>query len=123
MFFFQVLICKTSINFVAQKMQTDQTAISGDPPPETTEILDEPQPDSGEVPGDVSHDPAGISSSSYTMGNQKEIMKALETVERDSVAIAESFVSLFSSLRLSLSEVLHIFLCIQFYFFVDVFSL
>jgi hypothetical protein len=119
MFFFQVLICKTSINFVAQKMQTDQTAISGDPPPETTEILDESQPDSG----DVSHDPAGISSSSYTMGNQKEIMKALETVERDSVAIAESFVSLFSSLRLSLSEVLHIFLCIQFYFFVDVFSL
>ncbi|KAH7663005.1 BLOC-1-related complex subunit 6 protein [Dioscorea alata] len=34
-----------------------------------------------------------------------EIMRAIEVVERDSAAIAESFNSLFSSLRLALSEV------------------
>ena len=37
--------------------------------------------------------------------DRKEIFKALEIVERDSVAIAESYASLFSSLRLALSEV------------------
>ncbi|PIN15102.1 hypothetical protein CDL12_12252 [Handroanthus impetiginosus] len=35
---------------------------------------------------------------------RKEILKALEAVERDSAAIAESFSSLFASLRLSLSQ-------------------
>ncbi|CAA2946050.1 Hypothetical predicted protein [Olea europaea subsp. europaea] len=35
---------------------------------------------------------------------QKEILKALEVLERDSVAIAGSFTSLFSSLRLVLSQ-------------------
>lgn len=34
-----------------------------------------------------------------------ELLRALEVVERDSVAIAESFTSLFASLRLALSEV------------------
>ncbi|KAJ9147953.1 hypothetical protein P3X46_030063 [Hevea brasiliensis] len=34
-----------------------------------------------------------------------QIFKALEVVERDSLAIAESFTSLFASLRLALSEV------------------
>lgn len=37
--------------------------------------------------------------------NQTEIFRALEVVERDSVAIADSFTSLFDSLRLALSEV------------------
>ncbi|KAJ0970183.1 hypothetical protein J5N97_023060 [Dioscorea zingiberensis] len=37
--------------------------------------------------------------------NRSEIMKAMEVVERDSAAIAESFAALFSSLRLALSEV------------------
>ncbi|KAH6804290.1 hypothetical protein C2S51_032537 [Perilla frutescens var. frutescens] len=37
-------------------------------------------------------------------GHRKEILKALDAVERDSAAIAESFSSLFSSLRLSLSQ-------------------
>ncbi|EEF51195.1 conserved hypothetical protein [Ricinus communis] len=37
--------------------------------------------------------------------NQKEIFRAVEVVERDSVAIAESFTALFASLRLALSEV------------------
>lgn len=38
-----------------------------------------------------------------------DIIKALEVVERDSVAIAENFASLFSSLRSSLSEVFRSF--------------
>ncbi|CAI0417294.1 unnamed protein product [Linum tenue] len=37
--------------------------------------------------------------------NQREIVKAVEVVEKDSLAIAESFTSLFSSLRSALSEV------------------
>ncbi|KAF5202200.1 hypothetical protein FRX31_008214 [Thalictrum thalictroides] len=37
--------------------------------------------------------------------NKDEIMKVLEIVERDSMAIAESYTSLFSSLRLALSQV------------------
>ncbi|OAY56470.1 uncharacterized protein LOC110603346 isoform X2 [Manihot esculenta] len=37
--------------------------------------------------------------------NHSQIFKALEVVERDSLAIAESFTSLFASLRLALSEV------------------
>ncbi|KAF9617633.1 hypothetical protein IFM89_037696 [Coptis chinensis] len=37
--------------------------------------------------------------------NQNEIIKVLEIVERDSMAIAESYTSLFSSLRLALSRV------------------
>jgi len=37
--------------------------------------------------------------------NQADIFKALEVVERDSLAIAESYTSLFASLRLALSEV------------------
>ncbi|KAK2984538.1 hypothetical protein RJ640_018916 [Escallonia rubra] len=37
--------------------------------------------------------------------DQKEILRALEVVERDSVAIAQSFTSLFASLRVALSEV------------------
>ncbi|XP_010691692.1 uncharacterized protein LOC104904953 isoform X1 [Beta vulgaris subsp. vulgaris] len=37
--------------------------------------------------------------------NQEDLLKALEVVERDSLAIAESYTSLFASLRLALSEV------------------
>ncbi|OIT05716.1 hypothetical protein A4A49_30143 [Nicotiana attenuata] len=37
--------------------------------------------------------------------NGKEILKAIQVVERDSMAIAESFTSLFASLRSTLSEV------------------
>lgn len=37
--------------------------------------------------------------------DQTEMFRALEVLERDSVAIAESFTSLFASLRLALSEV------------------
>ncbi|CAL9030136.1 unnamed protein product [Prunus brigantina] len=37
--------------------------------------------------------------------NQTEIFRTLEVVERDSLAIADSFTTLFASLRLALSEV------------------
>ncbi|CAH1451406.1 unnamed protein product [Lactuca virosa] len=37
--------------------------------------------------------------------SQKEIVRAVEVVERDSLAIADSFSSLFASLRIALSEV------------------
>ncbi|CAL0330729.1 unnamed protein product [Lupinus luteus] len=36
--------------------------------------------------------------------NESEIVKAIEVVERDSLAIAQSFTSLFASLRLALSN-------------------
>ncbi|KAL9226638.1 hypothetical protein vseg_002427 [Gypsophila vaccaria] len=36
---------------------------------------------------------------------KEEIMKAIEVVERDSISIAESYTSLFTSLRLALSQV------------------
>lgn len=41
--------------------------------------------------------------------HRKDILKALEAVERDSAAIADSFSSLFTSLRLSLSQVAKIY--------------
>ncbi|KAL2547544.1 uncharacterized protein Fot_09074 [Forsythia ovata] len=51
--------------------------------------------------------PADINDNEETTSydSQREIVKALEVLERDSVAIAESFTSLFSSLRLVLSQV------------------
>lgn len=48
--------------------------------------------------------------------NQTELFRALEVVERDSLAIADSFNSLFSSLRLALSEV-----CVAFVFNFSIF--
>ncbi|KAF5935390.1 hypothetical protein HYC85_026519 [Camellia sinensis] len=56
-----------------------------------------------DVEDKVGGDEIGISKS--TSLDQKEILSALEVVERDSVAIADSFTSLFASLRLALSEV------------------
>ncbi|KAH7841438.1 hypothetical protein Vadar_029910 [Vaccinium darrowii] len=43
--------------------------------------------------------------SNSTSFDQEDILRAIEVVERDSVAIAQSFSSLFDSLRLALSEV------------------
>ncbi|KAK7318228.1 hypothetical protein RJT34_02927 [Clitoria ternatea] len=39
-----------------------------------------------------------------TVSGEREILKAMEVLERDSVAIAQSFTSLFASLRFALSE-------------------
>ncbi|XP_075508570.1 uncharacterized protein LOC142545330 [Primulina tabacum] len=50
---------------------------------------------------DPTYDDSGDKAPSVS---RKEILKALEAVERDSAAIADSFSSLFSSLRLSLSQ-------------------
>ncbi|XP_059643298.1 uncharacterized protein LOC132285144 isoform X2 [Cornus florida] len=47
----------------------------------------------------------GAGESKPSKFGQKEILGALKVVERDSVAIAESFTTLFASLRLALSEV------------------
>ncbi|XP_052210492.1 uncharacterized protein LOC127813520 isoform X2 [Diospyros lotus] len=47
----------------------------------------------------------GESKANATPFDQKELLRALEVVERDSTAIAQSFTSLFASLRLALSEV------------------
>ncbi|XP_061348688.1 uncharacterized protein LOC133294055 [Gastrolobium bilobum] len=52
-----------------------------------------------------SETPISVSSDGSTaFNNEREIMRAIEVVERDSLAIAESFTSLFASLRLALSQ-------------------
>ncbi|CAK8579201.1 unnamed protein product [Lathyrus sativus] len=45
-----------------------------------------------------------LDGTSFNTNNQREILKAIEVVERDSFAIAQSFTSLFEALRLSLSQ-------------------
>ncbi|XP_058083013.1 uncharacterized protein LOC131230986 isoform X2 [Magnolia sinica] len=69
--------------------------------PETT--LDRDLDPHANAPHDAleSDAPGPIPPSSFP----RDIFRALEVVERDSTAIAESFTSLFSSLRLALSEV------------------
>ncbi|KAL7167550.1 hypothetical protein ACSBR2_038084 [Camellia fascicularis] len=56
-----------------------------------------------DVEEEVGVDEIGVSKS--TSLDQKEILRVLEVVETDSVAIADSFTSLFASLRLALAEV------------------
>ncbi|CAJ1937422.1 unnamed protein product [Sphenostylis stenocarpa] len=61
------------------------------------------------VDGDSSLDPPNPEgetpiSDGIAFNNQSEIFRAIEVVERDSLAIAQSFTSLFASLRLALSE-------------------
>ncbi|CAL5442557.1 unnamed protein product [Camellia sinensis] len=56
-----------------------------------------------DVEEEVGVNEIGVSKS--TSLDQKEILRVLEVVERDSVAIADSFTSLFASLRLALAEV------------------
>ncbi|XP_054809261.1 uncharacterized protein LOC129311191 isoform X7 [Prosopis cineraria] len=63
--------------------------------------IDRP-PTGGELTSNPSAEGHGESTVSF---NQSEIFRAIQVVERDSLAIAESFVSLFDSLRLALSEV------------------
>ncbi|XP_058754387.1 uncharacterized protein LOC131627564 [Vicia villosa] len=45
-----------------------------------------------------------LDGSSFNTNNHIEILKAIEVVERDSFAIAQSFTSVFEALRLSLSQ-------------------
>ncbi|KAK2664094.1 hypothetical protein Ddye_002668 [Dipteronia dyeriana] len=73
-----------------QQQQSEKPEPSMDPPSTCLE----PTQDSGGVD----------SSQSKPSFNQNDLVKALEVVERDSIAIADSFSSLFASLRLALSE-------------------
>ncbi|KAL0905120.1 hypothetical protein M5K25_027299 [Dendrobium thyrsiflorum] len=58
----------------------------------------------GETPRDNSES-GGNLPEKKTVEDRREIFRALEVVERNSSAIAESYASLFSTLRLALSEV------------------
>ncbi|KAJ1406008.1 BLOC-1-related complex subunit 6 [Sesbania bispinosa] len=49
-------------------------------------------------------DPNPEAETPIAFNNQNEILRAIEVVERDSLAIAQSFTSLFASLRLALSQ-------------------
>lgn len=63
-------------------------------------------PDKAPTSAEPTLDPDGLEIiESRPSFDQNDIVKALEVVERDSVAIADSFSSLFASLRLALSEV------------------
>ncbi|KAI7989327.1 hypothetical protein LOK49_LG13G00974 [Camellia lanceoleosa] len=89
-----------------EKKATNETLVSEaeanqEPTLQQNSQLDEEEEE--DVEDEVAGDEIGISKS--TSLDQKEILRALEVVERDSVAIADSFTSLFASLRLALSEV------------------
>ncbi|PSS11402.1 Filamin A-interacting protein [Actinidia chinensis var. chinensis] len=72
------------------------------PPPHSETLVSETESNlQEEEEGEVDR----IGDSKPTSFDQKEILRALEVVERDSVAIAQSYTSLFASLRLALSEV------------------
>ncbi|XP_050230493.1 uncharacterized protein LOC126679495 [Mercurialis annua] len=77
-----------------EEIQLDHHEINPPPPSSTCPVA---SPDL-----DESDDTESLNSD---MSQKKEIFKALEVVERDSAAIAESFTGLFASLRLALSEV------------------
>ncbi|XP_057462996.1 uncharacterized protein LOC130753085 [Actinidia eriantha] len=81
--------------------ESTKVASSSPPPPTHYETLVSETESNLEEEGDVD----GIGDSKPTSFDQKEILRALEVLERDSVAIAQSFTSLFASLRLALSEV------------------
>lgn len=74
--------------------------------PSTTEcetLVSEPDLKSSSVAEDDGGEKP-IGESKPTLLDQDDIFRAIEVVERDSVALAESFTSLYDSLRLSLSE-------------------
>ncbi|GFZ06883.1 hypothetical protein Acr_18g0010530 [Actinidia rufa] len=81
--------------------ESTKVASSSPPPPTHSETQVSETESNLEEEGDVD----GIGDSKPTSLDQKEILRALEVLERDSVAIAQSFTSLFASLRLALSEV------------------
>ncbi|KAI9079058.1 hypothetical protein K1719_038966 [Acacia pycnantha] len=68
-------------------------------------ILESPVDPPSTCPELSSNPPTEDHAESAVSFNQNEIFRAVQVVERDSLAIAESFVSLFASLRLALSEV------------------
>ncbi|KAH7839270.1 hypothetical protein Vadar_002033 [Vaccinium darrowii] len=64
-----------------------------------------PTPTNSETLVSETEEERGGSNSKPTSFDQEDILRAIEVVERDLVAIAQCFSSLFDSLRLALSEV------------------
>ncbi|TXG62293.1 hypothetical protein EZV62_013656 [Acer yangbiense] len=88
---------------------TNKFARNGKPPPPTITISEAGTEHGSAVHVSQTHqkvqDSGGVDSSdSKPSFNQNDLVKVLEVVERDSNAIADSFSSLFASLRLALSE-------------------
>ncbi|KAM3396782.1 hypothetical protein BC332_00108 [Capsicum chinense] len=79
-------------------MESNQTLVSEK---ETIQL----NSDEREECGDNGNSESQTSSSSSSLVNGEEIMKAIQVVERDSMAIAHSYTCLFASLRSALSEV------------------
>ncbi|THG09456.1 hypothetical protein TEA_007335 [Camellia sinensis var. sinensis] len=92
----------TNIKFLSQKIarKTINQLLSE---MESEKATNETLVSEEDVEEEVGVDEIGVSKS--TSLDQKEILRVLEVVERDSVAIADSFTSLFASLRLALAEV------------------
>ncbi|TYG77348.1 hypothetical protein ES288_D03G187300v1 [Gossypium darwinii] len=90
-------------------MEESSSATTGDQRDKSTEeeviirVVDTDQPST--CPENELDDRELDGSESKPPLNKSDILKAVEVVERDSRAIADSFSSLFASLRLALSEV------------------
>ncbi|XP_016567173.2 uncharacterized protein LOC107865407 isoform X2 [Capsicum annuum] len=81
-------------------MESNQTLVSEK---ETIQLNSDEREECGDNGNSESQ--TSSSSSSSSLVNGEEIMKAIQVVERDSMAIAHSYTCLFASLRSALSEV------------------
>ncbi|XP_022738587.1 uncharacterized protein LOC111291219 isoform X1 [Durio zibethinus] len=90
-------------------MEESPSAAAGDQRDESTEqevtIRERDMDQTSTCPETETEDCGLDGSESKLPLNKSDILKAIEVVERDSLAIADSFSSLFTSLRLALSEV------------------
>ncbi|GMJ03828.1 hypothetical protein HRI_004052000 [Hibiscus trionum] len=90
-------------------MEESSSAAAGDQRDESTEeevTIRQQDTDQPSTCPEAEQEAFGLDGSeSKTPLNKNDILKALQVVERDSRAIADSFSSLFDSLRLALSEV------------------
>lgn len=93
-----------------EEEESTTTAAVSSPPSTTTAsksetLVSESDLDFVQAAEDGVENPPAESNPTTSSLDHKDIFRAIEVVERDSVAIAESFTSLFDSLRLALSEV------------------
>ncbi|EOY24747.1 Uncharacterized protein TCM_016259 [Theobroma cacao] len=90
-------------------MEESSSAVAGDQRDESTgqEVtMRERDMDQKSTSPEAEVEARGLDGSeSRPLLNKSDILKAVEVVERDSLAIADSFSSLFASLRMALSEV------------------
>ncbi|KAK8504963.1 hypothetical protein V6N13_133662 [Hibiscus sabdariffa] len=90
-------------------MEESSSAAAGDQRDESTEeevTIRKQDTDQPSTCSEIEQEAFGLDESeSKTPLNKNDILKAVQVVERDSQAIADSFSSLFDSLRLALSEV------------------